>query len=132
MLLCNTKTNQSTRHIFIAEGETHFGYFRRCGFDLSRSGVVLNALLVTAGVRAGRGGFGASCASGWMSEGVGVGVGVGVGFSDADADGAGLGVGCDALPSRPRDSAFARRLLLVLVGREGCADALFGCGRSDD
>ena len=59
---------------------------------------------------------------------------VGAGFSgDADgADGAGLGVGCAVvLPSRPRESAFASRLLLVLVGREElCGDALFGCGRS--
>jgi hypothetical protein len=104
------------------------GYFRRCGLDLSRTGAVVIDLLVTAGTRTDRAGLGASCASGWMGEGVRV----GAGFSDADADGAGLGVGCDALLSRPRDSAFASRVLVVLVGREGCADALSGCGRSDD
>jgi hypothetical protein len=65
-----------------------------------------------------------------MDEGVAL-LPVGVGFSDAG--GAGLGAGCDVLLiTRARESAFASRLLVVLVGREGCADALFGCGRSED
>jgi len=102
--------------ISLSQNETtHVGYFRRCGLDLSFTGAVVMALLVTAGIRVG---FGRSCASGSM----------GVGFSDAD--GAAL-AGCCALLSRPRDSAFSR-LLEVLVGREGCADALFGCGPSED
>ena len=38
------------------------------------------------------------------------------------------------LLSRPRDGAFANRLPVVLVGREGSGDndAVFGCERSDD
>lgn len=98
------------------------GYFRRCGLDLSFTGAVVIALLVTAGIRAGRAGLGGSCASGWTGE-AGEGEGVAVGFSDS----AGLGVGCDVLPSRPRDS-FESKLLVMLVGREGCADAFSGSG----
>jgi hypothetical protein len=110
--------------------KTDLGYFRRGGLDLSFTGAVVIALLVTAGTR-GRAGFGVwSCAGGCTSVsavGVGVGVemGVGVGwFSDAGGR-AGLGVGSGVLLlSRPRESAFASKLLVVLVGR----DAFFACG----
>lgn len=64
MLLCKKKVFESTRHIFIAERKTHVGYFRRCGLDLSLTGAVVIALLVTAGTRAGRAGLGGSCDTG--------------------------------------------------------------------
>lgn len=52
----------------------------------------------------------------------------GVGLADADADAAGVGAGCAVLLSRPRERAFASRLLVVLGGRADWEDddALFG------
>jgi hypothetical protein len=102
------------------ENETHEGYFRRGGLDLSFIGAVVIALLVTAGtrVRVGLEGSWAACA--WMDTGTGAGAGVGAGFAVADALGAGAVAGCTVLLlSRLRDKAFASRLLVVLVGR-GC------------
>lgn len=100
------------------EHETHEGYFRRGGLDLSFTGAVVIALLVTAGtrVRVGLEGSWAACAC--MATGVGA--GVGAGFAVADALGAGAVAGCTVLLlSRLRDKAFASRLLVVLVGRGG-------------